>query len=285
MSQVTMTNHAPNPPRSDFAFCIDFKRGEGPASRIFLATYDFINACEKLDRELVSIIDSSIEPVMVLEDVEAGSLKTYFRTKLESVDDQALKDVLDWKKIAGRFLVKCKYLVLERMNEDPREDSILSLRKEIQKLGSETDVRHLPVYAEPKPSALMQGIQDFQSVKDRLSDGDAAYIESQGGIRLDLDLRVRWDITTVQELSTTSRETHRVASMVFSVKKPDYLGDSKWDLRYADRPLSVKIEDLDWLRGFQTRRFDVRPGDALDCTVRIEVSYGLDNEVLTENHY
>ena len=285
MNTVTMTNDPPGPPPSDFSFCVDFRRGEGPASRVFLATYDFISACESLDRALVEIIDSSIEPVMVLEDIEAASLKTYFRNKLESVDDQALKSVLDWRTLIGHYLVKCKYIILELMNGEPDGTSIISIRTEIQKAASETDVRHLPAYAEPRPSDILKGIKDFQSVKDRLLDGDRAYIEAPNMARLNFNLTARWDIDTIQELSTTQRQVSTSDNMTLIVKKPDYLGDSKWDLRHGDRSISVKIEDMAWLRSFQDREVNILPGDALRCKVRTETAYGLDNEVLSENFY
>ena len=95
MVEVTLTTKKPGPPKADFAFYVDFKRGEGSASRVFSATHDFIRACESLDGELLSSIDSNIETVMVLEDIEAGSLKTWLRNSLRAADDQALKD-LDW---------------------------------------------------------------------------------------------------------------------------------------------------------------------------------------------
>ena len=58
-----------------------------------------------------------------------------------------------------------------------------------------------------------------------------------------------------------------------------------WDLRYGKRPLSAKIEHEEWLREFQNRQVDVRPGDALKCKVRIETMYGHDNELINERHY
>lgn len=43
--EVTLTTRRPEPPAADFAFEIDFKRGEGSPSRIFLAINDFILGC------------------------------------------------------------------------------------------------------------------------------------------------------------------------------------------------------------------------------------------------
>ena len=73
MAEVTLTTRRPEEPVADFAFYIDFKKGEGPASRVFSATHAFIKPCENLDRELATSIDASIETVMVLEDIEARS--------------------------------------------------------------------------------------------------------------------------------------------------------------------------------------------------------------------
>jgi hypothetical protein len=37
--------------------------------------------------------------------------------------------------------------------------------------------------------------------------------------------------------------TFPAAQMILAVKKPDYLGDSKWDLRHGRRSIAAKIED------------------------------------------
>ena len=58
---ISVTTRELEPPEADFAFYIDFKKGEGPASRVFAATHDFLKACERLDRDLVTSIDISIE--------------------------------------------------------------------------------------------------------------------------------------------------------------------------------------------------------------------------------
>ena len=121
MAEITLTTRRPEEPVADFAFYIDFKKGEGRASRVFSATLEFIKACERLDRELVTSIDASIEVVMVLEDIEASSLKTFFHNLIRAVDDQALKDI-DWKPLVGKYLVKSKYMILKWMDneETPR---------------------------------------------------------------------------------------------------------------------------------------------------------------------
>ena len=283
MAELTLTTKKPDPPKADFAFYIDFKRGEGSASRVFSATHDFIRACEALDRELLSSIDSNIETVMVLEDIEAGSLKTWLRNSLRASDDQALKD-LDWRPQVGKYLVRAKYVILRWIDDEDAPKDLLALGRNLQQLAAETDVRHLPDYAPVRPDVLIGALEDFQKVKDDLVEGDAAAIITDDD-RHDMNLKIRWDIDAIEELAIRETEVASAASMVFIVKKPDYLGESRWDLRHGKRSVSAKIEDVKWLAKFQGRKLDVRPGDALRCKARIEMAYGFDNELIAERYF
>ncbi|QAY96267.1 hypothetical protein CWB41_11440 [Methylovirgula ligni] len=282
-ADVTLTTRRPEPPSADFAFEIDFKRGEGSASRVFLAINDFIKGCERLDAELVGTIDSNIETVMVLEDIEAGSIKVWLRNLLSAVDDDALKQV-DWKPAVGRYLVKAKYAVIKWVDDDTDPKSLPALAREIQSIAAETDVKHLPDYRAPSVTALLGAVKDFEEVKSRLLPDDRATFIGADGQSTDFNLSIRWDLDRIEELAIKEVVRFPVAPMILAVKKPDYLGNSKWELRHGKRSISAKIEDAEWLRRFQNRNVDVRPGDALRCEVQIEHLYGHDNELLAENY-
>ena len=282
-AELTLTTKKPAPPQADFAFEIDFKRGEGSASRVFAATHDFIKACERIDAELLSAIDSNIETVLVLEDIEVGSIKTWLRNALHATDDQALKE-LDWRPLVGKYLVRAKYAIIRWVDDDQVPKNLPALAREIQAIATETDVRHLPDYSAPSPKALIDAVREFQGVKNQLLPGDrASYITSDGN-SVEMNLSVRWDIEDIEAMAVKETMEFPVAPMILAVKKPDYLGDSKWELRHGKRTVSAKIEDVDWVRRFQARQVDVRPGDALKCDVRISHLYGHDNELLTERY-
>lgn len=279
--EITLTRRRPEPPKADFAFEIDFVRGQGSPSRVFIALQTFIRACERLDRELITTIDSNIETVMVLEDIEAGSIRVWLRNLLMSTDDEAIKS-LDWKPAVGKYLVRAKYAVLRWTNTGAPKD-LPSLAREIQDLARETDVRHMPDYSPPTPKALLDAIRDFESVKELLVKGDVAKIISDDG-NLEMNMTVRLDVEAIEALAVKETIRSPATLMILTVKKPDYLGDSKWELRHGKRTVSAKIEDENWLRRFQNRGVDVRPGDALKCEVIIELLYGHDNELLMERY-
>ncbi|MGB3931256.1 MAG: hypothetical protein WBL20_20125 [Sphingobium sp.] len=279
---VILSTEKPAPPRADFAFTIDFKKGEGSASRVFAATHDFIKACERLDAELVQSIDANIETVMILEDIEVGSIKTWLRNALHAVDDDALKD-LDWKKQVGAYLVKAKYAVIRWTEDSEAPKHLPDLRREIQQIAQETDVRFLPDYAPPSPTALINAMRDIQGVKDHLIPGDRALLQSNYG-EVEMRLSVSWLIEDIEALAVARTLDQPAAEMILAVKKPDYLGTSKWELRFGKRTIQAKIEDEEWLRRFQHRQEDVRPGDALRCVVSIQHLYGYDNELISERY-
>jgi hypothetical protein len=62
------------------------------------------------------------------------------------------------------------------------------------------------------------------------------------------------------------------------------LGEARWDFKYEGHPLTAKISDVAWLRDFQDREIDVRPGDALRSAVQIDVRYGYDGEVISTSY-
>ncbi|MFD1950272.1 hypothetical protein ACFSGX_05765 [Sphingomonas arantia] len=280
--EIILSDTKPAPPAADFAFEIDFKKGEGSASRVFAATHDFIKACEALDAELVQSIDASIETVMMLEDIEIGSIKTWLRTALLSVNDDALKD-MDWKKQVGSYLVKAKYAVIKWTETEDAPQRLPDLRREIQRIAAETDVRHLPDYSPPSPNALVNAMRDIQRTKAHLIEGDRATMITPNG-EVEMRLSLRWPLEDIEALAVARTLSQPASPMILAVKKPDYLGTSRWDLRHGKRTIQAKIEDEPWLRRFQQRAVDVRPGDALQCTVRIELLYGHDNELLQERY-
>jgi len=282
-AEVTLSYLRPEPPAADFAFEIDFKRGEGSPSRVFSAINDFIRGCERLDAELASGIDGNIETVLLLEDIEAGSIKVWLRNALRATEDDALK-TLDWKPLVGKYLVKAKYAVIRWIDDDTIPKSLPALAREIQAIASETDVKHLPDYKAPSPKALLDAVRDFQKVKDQLVPGDRATYIDPDGVDVEMNLSMRWNVDDIEALAVKETVKFPVAPMILAVKKPDYLGDSKWELRHGKRAISAKIEDESWLKQFQGREIDVRPGDALRCNVLIEHLYGHDNELLTERY-
>lgn len=280
--RIRLSMDEPSPPDADFVFKIDFQRGSGDPGRVFRAAQSLIEGLERLDDELVKSIDSSIRPVLVLEDIEGGSIKVFLRNLVSAVDDDALK-TLDWKPAVGAYLVKAKYAIIAWSNRPDAPAALADLRSDIQMIAQQTDVRRLEDYAPPAPAALVRALGDIQSAKAHLSAGDSMTVTADGRT-LDVDLSLSFSAETIEALAVSRVIDQPGVEMILQVKKPDFLGTSQWELRHGRRTISATISDAEWLGRFQSRQEDVRPGDALRCNVAMSLLYGHDNELIAERY-
>lgn len=284
MSEVRVTTRRPSAPDdADFAIEIDFKKGSGSPQRVFRAADKMVQALQRVDEALCVSVDTNIKPVLVLEDIEAGSIRIWLKNVLEATDDQAIKE-LDWKPAVGRYLVRGKYAYIRWANKDDPERTLIDLARELRTIASETDIKHLPDYAPPSTTELAEAAKQIDDAKAELSDSDRiTYISEENGT-IDFNLAVSWSGEELSDLLV--RETTKFEKMPMNliVKRPDYLGVSKWEFRHGRRPISARIEHDSWLADFQERKIDIRPGDALKCLVTIEHAYGFDNELVSETY-
>jgi hypothetical protein len=63
--------------KADFCIEIDYKKDSENPSRVFEAMTALIKSFQSFDEDLIKSIDNKIEPVLLLEDIEIGSLKTW----------------------------------------------------------------------------------------------------------------------------------------------------------------------------------------------------------------
>lgn len=285
----------PLPPEFDFTFGVDFEYGTGSASRVFAAVQDFIRACDAFDKHLITVVAPHITPMLLLGNIEAGSLRAKLRYALRSLDDDALRN-LDLRRLLGTFLVDAKYFLLKWTAEE-RPQRLSVLREELVYIADQTlidisllqsrgeamqeDFQSRPARPLP-PEHLIQAIRGFQRVTSHLTQGDQAYMITHTGTRHDMNLSASF---SAQELKALLVRNTKIVPMPYAtliVRKPDYLGKSRWLVRHDDRDIAVKIEDREWLTRFQSQAVTVQPRDALVCTMRVEEEYDMDGLLVRE---
>lgn len=276
--------------RSDFGIKIDYQRGTENPERVFRAMTDLLESMKMIDQQLVKSIDSRIEPVMMLEDVETGSIIVWLRNLLEAAADDALKN-LDWKPQVGKYLVKAKYALLNFMDkriEISDKEELFALQKEIHDLAEETDVRQFPAYAPVTMPDLIGSVDSISSSLKHLKEQDKVYLlsagDGQGEQQEQQPFNLSFDIVPEDvESLVTKEEIINEITQTLQVKKPDYLGESMWEFRHT-KNFSAKILDEEWLKKFQNRKVDIRPGDSIKAKLKVKVKYGFDNKVISETY-
>jgi hypothetical protein len=268
----------------DFWLEVRFDTDSPRPERIFDSIRELIAACDALDHTFAESINATIQTTLVLHDVQASSIRVWLRTLLASIDDDALKE-LNWRKGVGAYLVKAKYRALDFLKDKTAITSraeLQNLQADLRQLAAETDVTHLPAY---QPVSLPKLIHNFEAVETGLShltEKDAAFYETLEA-KVELNPQFHIEPGTIERLLTRETIRNEVIALL-KVKKPDYLGESMWQLVYEDRAIEAKIGDVAWLEKFQDRKVDVRPGDSIRAVLEITVHYGFENQIVAR-HY
>lgn len=274
-----------NIPKADFCIEIEYKKGSGNPSRVFRSMSELIDSFQEIDKTLVGSVDVNIQPVLLLEDIEVGSIKAWLQNLLKLIPDDAAYN-MDWKPIVGQYLVKAKKLMvnfLENKTTISNADELKTLENEIQHLAEETKVRWLPIYTPIPPRQLLEGMQKISQSISHLEKGDKAKYIIPNEPVAEFNLTFNIAPESIDEL--LAKETLTAENeMILKVKKPDYLGDSMWDMRRGKAIIQVTILDKEWLDKFQNRKINLRPGDSIRARVQIDDKYDFDGELIS-THY
>jgi len=269
------------PLKADYCIEIQFEKGSKDPSRIFRTMHEMIETFHEFDRSLVRAIDSNIEPILILEDIESGSIKSWLSNILEAIDDDALKN-LDWKPAVGKYLVKAKYISIDFLNGKTKISSaseIGQLEDKIYEIAKETDVKWLPIYEKIPTIKLLHSLERISSSLSHLQKNDSASYLISDNEKVNFNLDFSLVPESIEDLVIKDKILSN-AEMILKVKKPDYLGESKWDFRHGGRSLPAKIVHREWLSGFQNREVDIRPGDSIRAKVEIIDKYDFDGELI-----
>jgi len=270
--------------KGDFGLKIDFQKNSENPNRIFKSMAQLIEALQALDYHLAFPFRNEIEPYFLLEDIETGSLTTWLRTNLKEINDDHLIS-LEWKKILGRFLVRAKYCVLTWLGDEKEIDSrekVFSLQAKIDEAAHEEKMNTISIYSPPKEVELLSDIVQIKESLEIQNEHDATeYISPQGVATICRTFKIDGDkISELLTMKTISSEL----DLILQIKKPDYLGNSKWVFRHQKHFIECSITDFPWLTQFHSRTVEVLPGDAIRAAVKYNVSYGFSGEVISEKY-
>jgi hypothetical protein len=272
-------HYQPHDP-DEFGIEITFTPHSDAPGRVFRAMTALIDSFQEIDAFLANSIATGLKPSTLLEDIESGSLRVWLRNVLESVDDDSLKSG-EVKKILGAYLVKAKRIMVnwtERRTTVDSQGEVQELRQELLNAAADTDILRIPTYAPISSIEIVRSIEMITNAIQPLAEGDSvAYLSPETRVEFNRSFQVVPNaLTDLLVKESIKSET----PMILMIKRPDFLGDSRWEFRHEKRVFDAKIQDSEWLFDFRSGVVLLLPGDALRCIVRSEVRYGYDGEVV-----
>lgn len=262
---------------------VEYEKGSERPSHVFRAMAQLIETFQQIDVHLAASVSIGIEPVVVLEQIEAGSVRAKLATILRSVDDEALK-TLDWRAILGTYLVRGKARILRYLDgktEISNPDQLEILEAELVELAEETNVRQIPAYA-PIPRRLLLGdLNAVSAAVGQLSEHESAVAVLEDE-RVEVPRNFVVSEEAIERLLTTETIDNE-APIILKVKKPDYLGNSMWEFRHEGHKLEANLVDAEWLSRFHRRLVNIGPGDAIRARMRTVVNYDRSGEAVSSH--
>jgi hypothetical protein len=214
------------PKEDEFGLEIRFERNSVAPSRVFRGVSAYIEAFELIDVSLASVISTNIQPILLLEDIEAASILVWLKNVLQGTDDEALKSG-DYKRVIGSYLVKAKYAVIDfcekRTTVNSREE-IGELQERLLQTAIDADIFRIPMYQPIRSGDIADSLRLLSEASAPLGKSDRViYLTESGNVEVNTSFAISpgqiGDILVREESSYD-------APMILKVKKPDFIGAS-----------------------------------------------------------
>ena len=255
----------------EIALTVDYPAGKASAIAVLAGATQMIAALDGLDRALLSSMDTELEPVSILNDVQHSSLKILLARALKKLPDGILASG-DWQQWMGALLVKGKHLLLSRIDADAPAiaDTIEALRPDYASLPA-----GLVGYQPPTVADVQAALETVRRAR-RLLSGSTVFVQSELGQLL---LPEQAEEPAALPSETVDSVTNRGREWL-KVRYPDMLGQAQWTVQRAGRATRVTILHTEWLEDYHQRKIHLLPGDSLDCDFEETIEYdGAQNEL------
>lgn len=267
-----------------FALRIDYEHNSLRPARVFRAMTRLIEGVEALDKGLIGTFPIKVESVLLLEQVQMGSVRTVLRSVIKGVDDEAIQDGA-WREALGNFLLQGKHILfrwIEGRQAVGDRSELDALSGEILRLAEQTGVLRLPVYVPPPMSDLLRDVTALSKGLSHLAHKDVATYEALGTVS-PVSRNFRMEPEQANELLAGRKHVNR-STVLLRVKKPVYIGESMWEFVHAGHGIRARIADHDWMMDFQLLNIQVRPGDSLRVILETTTESGANNQPATTLH-
>lgn len=247
---------------------IDYKQNSSNPESVFESMATMIKTMRNFDEMMIESLPNIVKVEIQLEAIEVGSIKAKLRTILELVPDTAIEN-LEWKNLVGSYLVKAKHYTIEKMSDKDtltNKEEVNEIKNGIERiaydeLGEKTII---------SKSKLLTNLCDLSDTMKQLDAEDKViYISGKGSAVLNRNFDLK--MSQIEDLISSETEEINTNSIV-QIKKPDYLGSSKWEFYYDGHSIDAKIKDLEWLGKYQDGKIDIRPKDALKISLKTKFS-------------
>ncbi|NER04782.1 MAG: hypothetical protein F6K17_20345 [Okeania sp. SIO3C4] len=266
---------------ADFGYKIDFARDTEDPGRVFRAMSKLIEFSQVTDKTLIKYLDVEIESNLVLDNIEQGSLIVWLKNILKSADHNQEINI----QSVCSYLVKAKSEIIQFISDrDTIKDNseFLELEERLKLSAQESETNSLSIYTPPSNKDLLLSIDKLQPPISELQKADKlSYVTKDSSFPINRKFSLSEESKENLLFKEVSKNEYK---MVLKIKKPDYLGESKWIFKHGKRRIEAKIGDLEWLESFRNRDVLIFPGTAIKAIVEVIDKYDFSGKLISTQY-
>lgn len=226
-----------------------------------------LTAFEKAEFEIAKSISSSIRYKSSLEAVETGSIITKIKSWIEDKEPDLGNENLQ-KLNTQEYISNGIKTIVNNLTQDKNitKNTIERISSELNRLAEEFEINKIFSYAPVQQKNIIEVSKTIKEATSNLSDGEKVYLTEANGSNIELPKKINIQVTE-KDLDYKEKTIENESEQILKIKKPDYIADSAWELKFGRIFKNIKIEDSVWINKFLNKEIKIYPGDSIRCKV------------------
>ena len=258
-------------PVAEFELYFDFEKQSHSPQRVFKIIADLLLVLGKFEGLLAQTADPEFRAELVLADIETGSIRAKLAVFINSIPEEVIKS-FDWKKLVGHFLNKGVQRFIkstENKSGFASVDELKNLQTALETDAAAASLNPLLVAGQIPLDKIVAFMEEMtRAVASLRGQEYIEYRSSAGNARFN----PHFNTANLQALLVTETQNSESEYLV-RAKRPDFMGESMWELVLKGHTITAKMADTDWLEDFHEGRVDFRPSDYLRIKLQTETTF------------
>jgi len=267
-----------------YRVAIDYDKTDNSPVELLGTAAKAVAALENIDNKVLEKLDRSSEFRTFLENIEEGSIIINLRVGSGFESQVPIGEDAEIGKIIPDVLYLAKIKIFSLFQSDKMisrvglEESARALNEIIKRFS----VNKIGIYREFRVEDVADAVELIQEVGPYLRVKERVSVILKGYDGLVFPRNVIMPNGVRNELLVKRIDLDTDRNVILLVKKPDYLGNSMWDVMYGKKRIAVKITDLDFVMKFHKREWghSILPGDSIEADLILHNQIGYDSNVL-----
>lgn len=260
----------------EYEIKVDFNPENNDPVLIYKAMAASIEYLQKSDDILAKSISKDNKVKISLHRIKEGSLRSFIRSRTECPENelQSQNDEDDLEIKVKEYFARGKRVITQGLldlGSELNEEQLEEIASKVDTIAKETRIAEQPFYILPSAGDIKDIAVAAEKTASLMDDNSRILYIGKDEQAVELPKKINLEKNLFNDEMRKILKSER--NLILKVKKPDFLGDSRWEMKHGKNRIVCKIVDEGWINRFKNKEVLVFPGDSLECVVEITEEY------------